>query len=253
MLVRCALPLALACCFIRPAVAQSAPPAKAAPVPAPAAQAPPREESLPTSWSDPRVLAELQKGCHFDPDSLPEAQRSKWLGERGPGESSPLSCEAEFDQSCVYDPCFDSAERSCKPRCTSACKQCGQDCATSCESCRERCNDEACTAACARSCATCREGCVRQRDRCATGTCTEAYKACRTKLRSDWRKNECGQVCRSYVSCERRCLARRKGDNEDAFSLCAKPCRKSIKSRGCDLSLCQGSQFSMGIDPEARD
>src|SRR3990167_5785835 len=65
----------------------------------------------PASWTDPRVIAELAKNCAFDPDDIPQEQRKQWTGEMYPGKRSPLSCALSFDQSCVYDPCYDEETR----------------------------------------------------------------------------------------------------------------------------------------------
>lgn len=215
--------------------------AHAGPATTPAAKAAPQEP--PRSWSDPRVLDELTRSCAFDPDQLPEGKAQAWLGDRGPGDSSPLSCTAELDQSCEFDPCFDEQE-ACKPGCTKACGACGSTCVKGCESCKSACKDLACRKSCATKCASCREACVRQRDRCATGTCTEVYKQCRLKLRATWEKNGCARACKPYVACQTRCSESKK--DQDCMKLC-----KKHEVKACDMRLCQGGPMSMGIDPAA--
>jgi hypothetical protein len=228
----------------------SVPPAAAA------AAAPPAEkpDKPPPSWTDARVIAELEKSCAFDPDKLSSDERAAWFK---PGHSSAMSCQGELDQSCVYDPCYIKEERSCKPRCVSQCKSCGAACATTCETCKQTCkgqgkspsDEAACRLGCATSCGACHQTCVRSRDRCSTGTCSSEYRACRSKLKAEWQGNGCPEVCRVYLSCQRPCLRKheKKGDGWEA---CTKPCYPPKDQRnGCDLLLCSGSEFSMGIDP----
>lgn len=205
-----------------------------------------------SSWSDARIVAELAKDCAFNPDELKGARREEWLGPPQMGSSSPLSCSAAFEQSCTYDPCFEEQQTQCHPRCGSTCRQCGKGCATKCESCKSQCKDKdkdkdaACRMSCARSCATCHEGCVRQRDRCATGSCTAEYRQCRLKLKSSWAAKGCPKVCRGYLQCQERCAAKIQ-DHSQVYDKCVKPCQPADK-KGCDIALC-GGEFGMGIDP----
>lgn len=200
----------------------------------------------PASWSDPRVIAELAKNCAFDPDAIPYEQRKQWTGELYPGKRSPLSCALSFDQSCVYDPCYDEETRECRPRCAKSCHDCGTACAATCETCKRACSDDNCRIACAKSCASCREGCVRTRDRCATGTCTEQFKQCRQKLKDDWLRKGCANVCRAYLRCQKPCISKHDKAG-DAYEACTKPCEPK-DNKGCNFQFC-GGNFGMGINP----
>lgn len=186
--------------------------------------------AAPSSWSDPRVIAELIKSCAFDPDKLEGEAVIKWLGDLADDETSPLSCSAVMEQSCVFDPCFSTQEEECKPRCTKKCHGCGKRCVTACEACKRNCQDDACRMDCAKQCATCREECVRQRDRCATGTCTQEYKHCRKKLRAEWTSKGCPKICKDRQECLDRC---QKKDGKDCTSKC-----DPSDEKGCDLLMC---------------
>jgi hypothetical protein len=205
----------------------------------------------PKSWSDPRVLAELVKSCAFEPDSLPEADRQKWLGVQDEGNAdSPLSCSASMEQSCVYDPCHDEQSSKCNPRCESKCRSCGKSCAARCETCKTPCQDDACRMACASKCASCRESCVRRRDRCATGTCTEEYKKCRVKLRDEWEANGCAEICKTIEDCKSAC--EEKNQKAKRQKDCDKACPAPKGGGKCDMNLCSG-EGGMGIDPSSVD
>lgn len=225
------------------APAAAGPPAAATPPPGkPAARSAAVIEERPKSWTDPQVVRELEKSCAFDPDKIKDAdEKARWLGPIEMGESSPLSCQAAFDQSCVYDPCWTQQEDKCKPACTKACLSCGAACVAPCEACKQACTDGACKTRCAQQCAACHETCVRQNDRCSTGTCTEEYKRCGVDLKKSWKKNNCKQVCRTYTTCAERC-----GGDDYPDEKCQKRCKPKA-DRGCDLALCQW-KFGMGID-----
>lgn len=214
---------------------------------APATAAPLDEKAeLPQSWSDARIVAELAKDCAFNPDELKGDARLEWMGTPQMGDSSALSCSAAFEQSCTYDPCFTEEQTQCHPRCGNSCRQCGKGCASKCETCKSACKDDACRLSCAKSCATCHESCVRQRDRCATGTCTAEYRQCRLKLKRTWLAKGCPKVCRGYLHCQELCTAKLK-DLSQNYEKCSKPCEPADK-KGCDIALC-GGEFGMGIDP----
>jgi hypothetical protein len=199
-------------------------------------------------WSDPRVLAEIEKSCAFDPDELKGEERKKWTGTLYPGSHNIMSCYTGFDQSCVYDPCWDVETRECQPRCNDGCRSCGKECRAACESCKSGCKDDACRKGCARTCADCHERCVRTRDRCATGTCAEGYRACRLKLKSDWRRNGCKELCQKYLACQKPCIKKHEAKG-DSYEACTKPCEPK-NLRGCQMTFC-GGNFGMGVDPEA--
>lgn len=209
----------------------------------------------PASWSDPRVIAELKKSCAFDPDKLKGEERKQWLGsDFGEGSRSIMSCYTGIEQSCVYDPCFESDQRDCRPRCAKTCHDCSDTCGKTCESCKAACQKgpagAACLSACATTCATCHETCVRTRDRCHTGTCTEEYKQCHKKLRADWKRKNCRAVCNQYFACQNPCI--KKHDKKgDAYEACTKPCEPKDK-KGCNLMFCGGA-YGMGIDLEAKE
>lgn len=229
----------------RPAAAQ---PAESNFTPATPPAPPPRPPARhPSSWTDAVVIDELEKNCAFDPDRLTPEQSAVWFD---PNETNALSCQVGFDQSCVYDPCFTDTEDRCKPRCAKQCRSCGAACATACETCKRACKpeDKDCRRRCATTCATCRQACVRTLDRCSTGTCTNEYKACRSKLKADWQNNRCVEVCRVYADCQRPCL-RKHEKKGDGYEACTKPCYPPKEQRnGCNMLLCPGD-FSMGIDP----
>jgi hypothetical protein len=233
-------------------VASPVAPIAAAPQPAPPPVAPPpppaaQPESPPVgAWTDPRVIAELVKDCKFDPDTLTEDQRKPWNKNSYPGSRSALSCKLGFEQSCVYDPCFDKERSDCRPKCAKSCSDCGTQCADACATCKASCHDDACKTACATQCASCRQDCVRVRDRCSTGTCTNQYRQCRKKLKSDWLGNNCPEVCRALMRCQKPCL-RKHPDGVDSLDSCDKPCRPK-DTHGCNVNFCGGA-FGMGIDP----
>jgi hypothetical protein len=192
------------------------------------------------------VIAELEKSCAFDPDRLSSEQATQWLGRAELGRSAPLSCHTPIEQSCVYDPCWNSEQDTCRPRCAKRCTSCGQECASGCEQCKAACQDTACRHACAERCASCRQDCLRSRDRCTTGTCSSEYRQCRRKQKADWLRNDCKAVCQQYLACQRPCIRKheRKGDSYEA---CTKPCEPK-ELRGCKMIFC-GGNFGMGIDP----
>ncbi len=171
-------------------------------------------------------------------------RKQRWTGKLDYGDTSVMSCAVEADQSCSYDPCFNAGEEKCKPRCTTSCRGCGKGCATQCDACKKDCKDAACKRACATTCATCHEACVRERDHCATASCTDEYKACRTKMKVDWQAHGCNAVCVPYTSCIASCS---KGGKD--LDVCFKRCKPKGDTKGCDLGLCKGD-FAMGIDPE---
>jgi hypothetical protein len=196
----------------------------------------------PPKWTDDKVVNELTKSCAFDPDTMDAKHRKAWTGDIEFGDSSPLTCAAAEDQSCVYDPCFDATEEKCKPRCTKDCRSCGKTCAASCETCKMDCKDFGCRRACAEKCATCHEACVRDRDHCATATCTAEYEACHAKMKSDWRANNCTKaVCGPYAACFDKCQKDHGG---------LEPCMKRCKPKNpgkCNVTFCKIGDF-MGID-----
>ena len=233
----------------------AAPTSAAAPdPPPPAATARPAADdpdvarkSLAASYNDPRIVAALARDCAWDPSKDPE--RASLYKAEGPGDSvDPLLCELEMDQSCVYDPCYQTQEETCKPRCTTTCTSCKTTCKTGCETCKKGCTDASCQKTCATSCAACQQECVQSRDRCATGACTEEYKTCRKDLREGWKRNGCAKICQAYNRCQTRCQKDNEG-KEKTWEICKK-C--APKKTACNVNLCPGD-YSNGINPESDD
>jgi hypothetical protein len=193
----------------------------------------------PSSWTDPRVLAELAKSCAFNPDKLKKSARAKWTGDLSDGGTSVMSCDAGYEQSCVPDPCNDDMNNKCRPRCQKSCTSCGTACVTTCETCKSGCTDEACRQSCARGCAECRQECVRQRDRCATGTCSAQYKECDRKRKAAWKRNNCPKVCSDFKECKERCEKKpaKPGSPPD----CEDECKPS--SGKCNLVFCDEGEW----------
>jgi hypothetical protein len=169
---------------VAPAVAIPAPPAEAA-APATTTEA---------AWTDPAVVANLERDCKWEPAKANE----------GPPES-PLACALEFEQSCAPDPCFDADQNTCKPACLKACSTCSSGCTSKCESCKRACKDDACKHDCAASCATCRDSCIREHDRCKSGKCGQAYTACHAKMAERWNKGGCSAACDVLNECQNKC------------------------------------------------
>jgi hypothetical protein len=144
--------------------------------------------------------------------------------DRGP---DPLSCDLEFEQSCVPDPCFDEGERDCKPACKKTCTDCASSCKKSCGACKAACTDDACRSACAGHCGTCREACVQAKDQCTSGTCGQRYRACNKKMAEDWKKGGCAGVCPAVAQCVQACTP----DPSGSMDACVGRCKTRMK--GC--------------------
>ncbi|MGH7283285.1 MAG: hypothetical protein ACRELY_17300, partial [Polyangiaceae bacterium] len=137
------------------------------------------------AWTDPPIIAKLETDCAFDPAKLSEAQQKEMFGT-GWGFRS-LECGGDgFDQSCVYDPCFEGDGRTCKIECTKTCGTCADACTGTCMACKANCQDDVCRKACAPDCAKCKQDCLTSEDKCQSGKCTTVYEACRDKLVKDW-------------------------------------------------------------------
>ncbi len=232
----CKQPRASAAVPPNPAPASATPPVPAAPVKEVTDGAP-----KPRAWTDPPIVAGFSRDCDYVPEGLDQPQN--------PQDVSPLSCTLEFDQSCVYDPCFNKGE-DCKPMCVQTCGSCQKGCAGSCKSCKQKCKDDACIRACATGCGTCRQACLVTRDHCATGTCAQVARECRSTLRADWLKNGCPRICKAYGPCLSRCVHKNE-KADDAFAMCQQRCAPRLPP-SCDLGLCPG-EFGMGIDPLQKD
>jgi hypothetical protein len=210
----------------------------------------PSSDTVPQSWSDPRVIEQLTDDCRFDPDKLPEDLRAKWQGEMdsdGP-EVAAMSCEASLEQSCVDDPCYEGPQGAiaCTARCAVDCRGCGKACALDCHACKHTCKDRACRVSCATACAACHEECVRKRDRCATGGCQASYKGCWDAMASGWRKNGCADLCKIFSKCADRCFAR-VSDGKPCDAKCLPK-----DAHGCDLIAHCPRQSADVIDPVER-
>ncbi len=239
---------------------QGAPPGKGPPtavappaqVPAPPAAAAAHEapkdpkDALAKSYNDPRIVDALARDCAWDPTQDPE--RARLYKVEGEGDAvDPLLCELEFDQSCSYDPCYETEQEKCEPRCTAACTSCKTTCKSSCETCKKGCADAACQKTCAVSCAACQQACVQTRDRCATGACAEEYKTCRKNLKQGWKRNHCAKFCPSYMRCQMKCTEENK-EKEKYWEICEKKCAPLNKA--CNPRLCPNQ---VAIDPESDD
>jgi hypothetical protein len=209
----------------------------AAPEAAPDTAPPEKAADAPTSWTDPRVIAELIKNCEFEASR----DRPEWVGELGPGVTNPLMCLSGRDQSCTPDPCFDDADdNGCRARCEKSCDGCTTTCATQCKSCKASCKDDACRLSCATQCGTCQQDCIRAVDRCSTGTCSTEYKACQVRFKDNWEKNGCDRICDKFKkSCTKTCKSQKKEDDE--IDSCVYDCLVTKRDKGgerCDLLYC---------------
>jgi hypothetical protein len=225
--------LALVACTRAPPIAAEKGTPSAAPAydagPAPAALAPPPDaapEPPPgpglVAWTDPDVVAELTKSCRFSPPK-----------PKGPDDSdvSPLLCEAaEFEQSCLYDPCFNDKQDKCKPKCKRGCDACAAKCTGACEACKKPCADDDCKKACATTCGACRQACLTEKDRCITGTCSEAYMACRKQWRARYDASKCPAACTKFKECQEPCF------KSDQWAACQEKCR-ALVAAACPADL----------------
>ncbi len=196
------------------AAGASSPPAAAAPRTPPPSDSPDDAKA----WTDAPVTRALAKDCKYAP---PEGK---------PDEPNVLSCALGFEQSCAYDPCFETDQSTCKPKCKKGCDGCAAACVSGCEGCKKKCGDDACRAACGDSCGECRQACLVAKDRCTTGTCAGEYTACRKKLGEAWRKSSCAKACPVYTECSDAC---RQGTDEEK---CREGCKKKMGS-GCSPSF----------------
>lgn len=174
------------------------------------------------AYTDARVVAELAATC-------------RWSPPPDDGDPGPLSCAAEMEQSCVYDPCFEETESQCKGACRSTCETCDARCGAACAPCAATCKDEPCRVACARETAACRQGCLETKDRCASAGCQAAYEACNRKLLTDWKAGGCDAACGTYRACTEGCLGR-----EDDPTACFARCKARVGRRcpGRLLEMC---------------
>ena len=200
-----------------------------------------------SAWTDAPIVDRLRENCGFDPRKLSDAQKEELFGNLY--GATELTCIGTgFDQSCVYDPCFETDERTCKTGCLKDCTTCDDACVSSCFACKANCGDDECRNACAPTCAECKQSCVASQDRCRSGKCGQAYADCRKKLSSDWKTQHCEAVCAHYSPCRTGCFEqqdRSKNDNYD-LSGCLSKCAPATPTT-CDLGLCSG-KYSMGIE-----
>jgi hypothetical protein len=167
------------------------------------------------AWTDPSVVAALRDDCNWERPS------------QSPENPDPLSCDLEFEQSCVPDPCFDEGDQTCRPACRSSCTGCAGTCKESCRACKTACTDESCKSACSSRCGACRQACVQAKDQCATGTCGQQYKACTKRLAAQWKRNGCLAECPAVSACVQRCFADAGAD----FGGCSGQCAKTLMKR----------------------
>ena len=203
-----------------------------------------------SAWTDPPIVERLESDCAFDPGKLSEAQREEMFDTKWGFRA--LECGGDgFDQSCVYDPCFEGDGRTCKADCTKACGTCADACTGSCMACKANCQDDVCRKACATSCATCKQGCLTGEDTCRSGKCTAAYEACRDKLAKDWKANGCAATCTTFIPCRDACYETMEATGGTAtqgfdLSACLTKC-KAVAKPACDVGLC-GGKYGMGIE-----
>jgi hypothetical protein len=186
--------------------------------------APPRDPG-PVAWTDSSAVDELVKDC-------------TWHPEDSPGDESMMTCKGGlYGQSCAVDPCFDEDQASCKPKCEKACTSCDADCTKSCQACKKPCaeGDATCKRACAEKCATCKQSCVATKDRCATGTCGQVYKACTKRIVAEWKNGGCNKGCPAYNDCMSAC------EDSQYDHPCALKCRDRLKA------VCPGRFYGMCI------
>ena len=189
-----------------------------------------------SSWTDDAGVAALALDCHDGDDPDPS------------GGQSSLSCTVPFEQSCVYDPCFEKAS-DCHRACGKTCGVCDDACVSTCSQCAKPCADDACRRACAVTTGACKEECLKTHDRCASGTCGEAAIACETIEKSRWKKAHC--ACSKIFPCTSRCehvqhACEIKCTNASppecfdrcttAWDACRDRCAK--ESPGCDITYC---------------
>jgi hypothetical protein len=188
----------------------------------PADTAPPGPKMA--AWTDPDVIAQLTASCQFAPPR-PENEL----------EESPLSCGAwEFEQSCLYDPCFDEEQQKCKPNCKRSCETCAAKCTGACEACKKPCQDDSCKRACATTCGACRQECLTEKDRCVTGTCAEGYTTCKERWEKRYEKSKCPAACPQFKACLDKCPPEPHWD-------CAEKCRERVRA-ACPrdlMTLCE--------------
>ncbi|MEO7111311.1 MAG: hypothetical protein ABI183_12805 [Polyangiaceae bacterium] len=200
-----------------------------------------------SAWTDAPIVDRLRENCAFDPRKLSDAQKEELFGNRF--GATELTCLGSgFDQSCVYDPCFETDERTCKAGCLNDCTSCDDTCVSSCFACKANCGDDACRNACAPTCASCKQTCVANQDGCRSGKCGQAYADCRKKLGSDWKTQNCEAVCAQYTPCKNACYDKMMADKSGSFDgpACDGKCKAPLKT-SCDLALCPG-RYSMGMD-----
>ncbi len=199
-----------------------------------------------SAWTDPPMIAALREDCAFDPLRLSKDRQTEIFGNGW--SANALMCRgATDDQSCVYDPCFEGAESTCKSDCSKECDSCDDACVSSCFACKANCTDDVCRNACAPTCAQCKQSCLTKEDRCRTGKCGQAYADCRKKLDRDWVSQGCAQKCIRYEPCRDACFEKLEHGASPDFDAkgCIESCKSSLNT-SCNLGLC-GGKFGMGI------
>jgi hypothetical protein len=205
--------------------------------------------STASAWTDPPLVDKLRDDCGFDPRKLNDAQKEELFGNRY--GATELTCLGNgFDQSCVYDPCFETAGRTCTEGCLKDCGTCDDKCVSSCFACKANCGDDECRNACAPTCAECKQSCITSQDRCRSGKCGQAYMDCRRKLSSDWKSQNCTAICAQFTPCKNVCYDKMLADKSGDFdnNACLNRCKAPLKT-SCDLGLCAG-KYGMGIQME---
>lgn len=250
----------LAACAAEPA-AKAPDVARVAPAPPEPAPAPPETAPTPpvapppvvaspkvepkriAAWTDPEVIEGLAKSCAFRPEEAKVGKDDAYKYDAG-----ILTCAGNlFEQSCVSDPCHDADQKDCKPKCEKTCNGCDKTCETKCEACKKPCTDEACKKTCATSCGECKQACLTEKDKCATGTCGQAYAACGKRLAAQWKAGNCPKACPKYNQCHGDCNESKDSDK------CWKNCVAALEA-ACPAPLagmCMFNGFGPGERPFA--
>jgi hypothetical protein len=124
----------------------------------------------PTSWTDPRVVAALQKDCAFVPPAPP-------IENPMDRPANLFECQLSYQQTCAIVICGVGDERL-QEVCGGACGTCNVACVARCTECKNGCVDDSCRASCAANCANCHEQCGRTLDRCSTSERAEHRSKC---------------------------------------------------------------------------